>query len=76
MYADIEVSAEPKFKNREITGEPSAFAHHMKDTLRGIDPNGGIFLRTNWQIQGYLCEQADAIEKLVVCCAFSILLIV
>lgn len=66
MHADIEFSAEPKFKNRDITGEPSSFAHHMKDTLRGIDPNDGIFLRTNWQIQGYLCEQADAIEKLVV----------
>lgn len=63
LIEDIEVSAELKFKHREKTGEASSFAHHMKDTLRGIDPNGGIFLRTNWQIQGYLCEQADAIEK-------------
>lgn len=23
----------------------------------------GIFLRTNWQVQGYLAEQANAIEK-------------
>ncbi|KAJ9707253.1 hypothetical protein PVL29_002305 [Vitis rotundifolia] len=63
LIEDIEVSAELKFKHREKTGEASSFAHHMKDTLRGIDPNGGIFLRTNWQIQGYLCEQADAIEN-------------
>ncbi|KAK9132847.1 hypothetical protein Scep_012375 [Stephania cephalantha] len=30
----------------------------------GIDDyNGSLFLRTNWQVQGYLREQADLIEK-------------
>lgn len=65
MHADIEDSAEPKFKHKDKAGEASFFARKTKDTLKCIDPNGGIFLRTNWQIQGYLCEQADAIEKLV-----------
>ncbi|KAG4120769.1 hypothetical protein ERO13_D11G164200v2 [Gossypium hirsutum] len=41
--------------------ESSSYA--SGELLRDVDPNGGVFLRTNWQIQGYLMEQADAIEK-------------
>ncbi|CAI9759902.1 unnamed protein product [Fraxinus pennsylvanica] len=43
--------------------EVSPCAPSTSDTLRGTDRPGGTFLRTNWQVQGYLSEQADAIEK-------------
>ncbi|KAK6116325.1 hypothetical protein DH2020_049952 [Rehmannia glutinosa] len=33
------------------------------DMSRGIGSLSGTFLHTNWQVQGYLSEQADAIEK-------------
>ena len=36
--------------------------------LRDIDPSGAVFLRTNWQVQGYLQEQADIIEKYAASC--------
>ncbi|KAG9150806.1 hypothetical protein Leryth_002955 [Lithospermum erythrorhizon] len=38
----------------EVKSRPS-------DSLK--ESGGGVFLRTHWQIQGYLAEQADAIEK-------------
>lgn len=61
--ADIELSASPKSKNIDEVKETSPFLHPGNSPMRGADPNGGAFLRTNWQIQGYLLEQADAIEK-------------
>ncbi|KAK9285753.1 hypothetical protein L1049_024953 [Liquidambar formosana] len=63
LVEDIEVSAAPKFKHSDKARETSTFVHPANNSMRGVDPNGGIFLRTNWQIQGYLLEQADAIEK-------------
>lgn len=63
MHADIDVSARPKHKNVDKARESGPFMNLSNDSLRGVDHNGGIFLRTNWQIQGYLLEQADAIEK-------------
>ncbi|KAM7497686.1 hypothetical protein LguiA_022100 [Lonicera macranthoides] len=63
LVEDIDVSARPKHKNVDKAREIGPFMNLSNDSLRGVDHNGGIFLRTNWQIQGYLLEQADAIEK-------------
>ncbi|KAK8588597.1 hypothetical protein V6N13_087505 [Hibiscus sabdariffa] len=61
LVEDVEVFADPKPEHNEKGGESSSYA--SGDLLRDVDPDGGVFLRTNWQIQGYLMEQADAIEK-------------
>ncbi|KDP35516.1 hypothetical protein JCGZ_08954 [Jatropha curcas] len=37
--------------------------HPPGNASSDVDPFGEVFLRTNWQVQGYLMEQADAIEK-------------
>lgn len=61
--ADIEVVADPSSKHGDKCGETSAYVHPPGNELRDVDPYGEIFLRTSWQVQGYLMEQADAIEK-------------
>ncbi|XAR54475.1 hypothetical protein NMG60_11029618 [Bertholletia excelsa] len=63
LLEDFEVSDSPKLKNIDKLRQVSSFAHHPNDAMRVADPLGGVFLRTNSQIQGYLLEQADAIEK-------------
>ncbi|XP_022771823.1 anaphase-promoting complex subunit 5 isoform X3 [Durio zibethinus] len=60
--SDIEVFADPKSEHNDKGRESSSYSS-SGDLLRDVDLNGGVFLRTNWQIQGYLMEQADAIEK-------------
>ncbi|KAI8011942.1 Anaphase-promoting complex subunit 5 [Camellia lanceoleosa] len=60
LVEDFEVSALPKLKHNDRPTEVSPFPN---DALRGADPPGAVFLRTNLQLQGYLLEQADAIEK-------------
>ncbi|KAF9589799.1 hypothetical protein IFM89_028734 [Coptis chinensis] len=50
-------------KARDDCRQGSLFAHHLTDGLRADDHRDGMFLRTNWQVQGYLREQADLIEK-------------
>ncbi|XWS75705.1 hypothetical protein CRYUN_Cryun01aG0114900 [Craigia yunnanensis] len=62
LVEDIEVFADPKSEHNDKGRESSSYAS-SGDLLRDVDLNGGAFLRTNWQIQGYLMEQADAIEK-------------
>lgn len=59
--ADINVTAEPSHKNIDKPLECSPIS--QSDKLGVVDPSGGNFLRTNWQVQGYLLEQADLIEK-------------
>lgn len=41
----------------------SPYEDRQSNMVRDIDPSGAVFLRTNWQIQGYLQEHADTIEK-------------
>ncbi|KAI8012744.1 Anaphase-promoting complex subunit 5 [Camellia lanceoleosa] len=60
LVEDFKVSAGPKLKHNDRPTEVSPFPN---DALRGADPPGAVFLRTNLQLQGYLLEQADAIEK-------------
>ncbi|RZC54226.1 hypothetical protein C5167_013081 [Papaver somniferum] len=58
-----ELHSESKIKHTGAGGHSSDFAHEPTDALRGSDNSGGLFLRMNWQVQGYLREQADLIEK-------------
>ncbi|KAK3004072.1 hypothetical protein RJ639_019944, partial [Escallonia herrerae] len=59
----IDVSGGPKLKQYGKHRESCLFANLPNYTLRGADASGGVFLRTDWQIQGYSLEQADVIEK-------------
>ncbi|GMY08993.1 anaphase-promoting complex subunit 5 [Fagus crenata] len=63
LVEDIGVPADPKSKHSNKGREPSPYVQPPNYALREFEPNSGIFLRTNWQIQGYLQEQAEAIEK-------------
>ncbi|KAL0002282.1 hypothetical protein SO802_016063 [Lithocarpus litseifolius] len=63
LVEDIEAPADPKTKHGDKVGEASSYVHPPNYGLREFEPNSGIFLRTNWQIQGYLQEQTDALEK-------------
>lgn len=37
--------------------------HRNQSQSPSVEPSDVILQRTNWQIQGYLSEQADMIEK-------------
>ncbi|OMO49761.1 hypothetical protein COLO4_38399 [Corchorus olitorius] len=62
LVEDIEVFSDPKSERNDKGRESSPYGS-SSDSMRNNDPNSGVFLRTNWQIQGYLMEQAEAIEK-------------
>ncbi|TMW88406.1 hypothetical protein EJD97_018603 [Solanum chilense] len=62
---DRNFSLGPQIRNiskpREVGA--SASASSSRDVSDPDDSPSGAFLRTNWQIQGYLLEQADTIER-------------
>ncbi|XP_022142793.1 anaphase-promoting complex subunit 5 [Momordica charantia] len=64
LVEDVDVPSYPKCKSNSQAKEAYSYSHSLSNTSRDIDPNGGTFLRTNWQIQGYLDAQAETIEKL------------
>ncbi|XP_073139868.1 anaphase-promoting complex subunit 5 isoform X2 [Henckelia pumila] len=51
-------------ENIDVPMEASHSASSSGDTAGGIGSHSGSFLRTIWQVQGYLYEQSDVIEKL------------
>ncbi|GKV15438.1 hypothetical protein SLEP1_g26231 [Rubroshorea leprosula] len=61
--ADIEASTNPKLEHSNKVGEHSLYTPSSSNALRNVDPRGGVFLRSNWQMQGYFMERAEAIEK-------------
>ncbi|GAV64519.1 Apc5 domain-containing protein [Cephalotus follicularis] len=63
LVEDIDISADPNSKHNKKSREAVPYAHSSGNAMSDIVYNGEVFLRTNWQIQGYLMEQADAIEK-------------
>ncbi|KAJ8627544.1 hypothetical protein MRB53_020851 [Persea americana] len=63
LVEDVQVSFNSKSKTGYDGALGSDFASSSSDALRADDHHGGLFLRTNWQVQGYLREQADLIEK-------------
>lgn len=58
-----EVYTGPELKRSDKQRQASHFAHPSVDSLEMVDPSVGVNLRPNLQIQGYLMEQAVAIEK-------------
>ena len=63
VNADIMVSPGQKGKHNHRSGESSQFMSSPTSALQSAEPSDVILQRTNWQIQGYLSEQADMIEK-------------
>ncbi|KAJ4828800.1 hypothetical protein Tsubulata_010814 [Turnera subulata] len=43
--------------------EAGQYVYPPGNASTDVDHDGEMFLRTNWQVQGYLMEQADALEK-------------
>ncbi|XP_025666418.2 anaphase-promoting complex subunit 5-like [Arachis hypogaea] len=60
---DIDVPGDSASKLSENVRVASPYGDPSSNMLRDDDPSGAIFLRTNWQLQGYLQEQDDIIEK-------------
>ena len=63
LHVDIDVRSNSIPKHSETGREAGLYGEPPSNVLQDIDPSNGIFLRTNWQIQGYLQNQADTIEK-------------
>jgi anaphase-promoting complex subunit 5 len=63
LVEDVDVSNRQKLKSADKSRESEPLMNLSNNSTRVNDLPSGIFLRTNWQIQGYLLEQADAIEK-------------
>ncbi|GFQ05969.1 anaphase-promoting complex subunit 5 [Phtheirospermum japonicum] len=61
--ADTDISSSSWPKHIDTNAEVSSSTLSSSDMSRGVDSVSGTFLHTNWQVQGYLSEQADAIEK-------------
>lgn len=63
LVDDIDVPADSVSKQSDKLRVGSPYEDRQSNMVRDIDPSGAVFLRTNWQIQGYLQEHADTIEK-------------
>ncbi|KAL4364485.1 hypothetical protein AHAS_Ahas07G0010800 [Arachis hypogaea] len=64
LVDDIDVPVDSAAsKQSEKVRVASPYGDPSSNMLRDDDPSGAVFLRTNWQVQGYLQEQADIIEK-------------
>ncbi|XP_027368120.1 anaphase-promoting complex subunit 5 isoform X2 [Abrus precatorius] len=63
LVDDIDVPADSVSKQSEKVRVASPYGDLPSNMLRDVDSSGAVFLRTNWQVQGYLQEQADTIEK-------------
>nr|KAJ0185807.1 hypothetical protein LSAT_V11C900467260 [Lactuca sativa] len=64
LIEDITVSRGQKVKHSHRSPEGSPYMSSPTSALPNIESSDVILQRTNWQIQGYLSEQADMIEKL------------
>jgi anaphase-promoting complex subunit 5 len=60
---DIDVPADSVSKQSDKVRVAGPYEDPQSSMVRDNDPSSAVFLRTNWQIQGYLQEQADTIEK-------------
>ncbi|WVY90510.1 hypothetical protein V8G54_036024 [Vigna mungo] len=63
LVDDIDVPADSVSKQTEKVRVVNPYGDSSSNILRDVDHSGAVFLRTNWQVQGYLQEQADTIEK-------------
>ncbi|KAL7128634.1 hypothetical protein ABFS83_13G007500 [Erythranthe nasuta] len=60
---DTNMSSSSRLGHIDRNAEVTSCAFSSSDISRSSDSSNGTFLHTNWQVQGYLSEQADAIEK-------------
>lgn len=60
---DINVAADSASKQTDKVRVASPYEDPPSNMIQDIDSSGAVFLRSNWQVQGYLQEQADTIEK-------------
>ncbi|KAI3457686.1 hypothetical protein Pfo_014349 [Paulownia fortunei] len=63
LVEDTDISSSPRLEHIDTNAAVSPCALSSSDMSRGIGSLSGTFLHTNWQVQGYLSEQADVIEK-------------
>ncbi|KAK7385926.1 hypothetical protein VNO78_31903 [Psophocarpus tetragonolobus] len=63
LVDDVDLPADSVSKQSEKVRVASPYGDPSSNMLRDVDHSGAVFLRTNWQVQGYLQEQADTIEK-------------
>ncbi|BAT80783.1 Anaphase-promoting complex subunit 5 Cyclosome subunit 5 [Vigna angularis] len=63
LVDDIDVPSDSVSKQTEKVRVVNPYGDSSSNILRDVDQSGAVFLRTNWQVQGYLQEQADTIEK-------------
>ncbi|KAL0300488.1 UNVERIFIED_CONTAM: Anaphase-promoting complex subunit [Sesamum calycinum] len=60
---DTGISPRPMLEHNDMNAEVCPGALSSSDMSKDIGALGGTFLHTSWQVQGYLSEQAVAIEK-------------
>lgn len=68
MDIDTDVSSSSRLEHIDTKAEATTSTLSTNDITRCIGSGNCNFLQTNWQVQGYLLEQADAIEKWVIFC--------
>ncbi|XP_051126129.1 anaphase-promoting complex subunit 5 [Andrographis paniculata] len=63
-YSEVVEDAPSSSRLEPVQIKPKDFScAFSSSTLRDVGSISGTFLHTNWQVQGYLTEQADSIEK-------------
>ncbi|XP_047941090.1 anaphase-promoting complex subunit 5 isoform X1 [Salvia hispanica] len=60
---DSGISSSHRLEHMDKNAEAKSCLFSSSDMSRDIGSVSGTFLHTNWQVQGYLSEQADVIEK-------------
>ncbi|XP_020554997.1 anaphase-promoting complex subunit 5 [Sesamum indicum] len=63
LVEDTSISPRPTLEHNDMNAEVYPGALSSSDMSKDMGALGGTFLYTSWQVQGYLSEQAVAIEK-------------
>ncbi|CAN1193278.1 Anaphase-promoting complex subunit 5 [Linum perenne] len=63
LVEDVEIVGGSQYKDGDKSGETCSSFHTGSSGSRSADTSGDIFLRTTSQLQGFVMEQAEAIEK-------------
>ncbi|KAK4437463.1 Anaphase-promoting complex subunit [Sesamum alatum] len=63
LVEDTGISLRPRLEHIDMNAEVCPGVLSSSDMAKGIGALSGTFLHTSWQVQGYLSEQVDAIEK-------------
>ncbi|CAI9090028.1 OLC1v1024711C1 [Oldenlandia corymbosa var. corymbosa] len=63
LIEDGDISSGSDLKQFDKITEGRSCAPPPKDEMNDLESQAGAILRTNWQVQGFLLEQSDAIER-------------